>query len=224
MLWLSAGEAEFSVSQLKYNNKICYHFIGNGYTYPKYDIFYKVRDRFETICDSLTFKPIRYIRDTREGGNRVYNDNVFNFKKNLAYSFTPQKNHSIKTDSTTISKCSFDVLTMIYFARNIDFNNYPVNSKIPISLYLDNHVYSLYIQYLGKEKMKTDLGEFNCVKFHPLLVEGTIFKAGDEMTVWVSDDMNKLPIYVETPIIIGSIKVKLKSFEALKNTLTSKIK
>ena len=57
-----------------------------------------------------------------------------------------------------------------------------------------------------------------------MLVEGTIFKAGDDMTVWVTDDKNKLPLYVETPILVGTIKAKLKSYEGLKNPMSAKIK
>ena len=72
--------------------------------------------------------------------------------------------------------------------------------------------------------MKTESGEFNCIKFHPLLVEGTIFKSGTDMTVWVTDDKNKIPLQVETPIIVGTIKAKLKSFSGLRNPITSKIK
>ena len=224
MIWVSAGEANFTTELITQNKKPYYKFTGLGYTYSKYDWFYKVRDRFETIADTATLKPLRFIRDTKEGGTLNYSDNIFNFSKRKAYSFTRLKNKLTKADSVNIGACSFDVLSMIYYARNIDFNQYKPNTKIPISLYLDNAVYDLYIQYLGKEKLKTDFGEFNCIKFHPMLVEGTIFKAGDDMTVWVTDDKNKIPLYVETPIIVGSIKAKLKSYSGLKNPMTSKIK
>lgn len=223
VIWVGAGEANFTTQLIYQNKKPYYKFEGVGYTYPKYDWFYKVRDRFETITDTSNLKPLRFIRDTKEGGTLNYSDNIFNFSRGKAYSFTRLKNKTTKADSVAITACSFDVLSMIYYARNIDFDSYKPKSKIPISLYLDNAVYPLYIEYLGKEKLKTDLGEFNCIKFHPMLVEGTIFKAGDDMTVWVTDDKNKIPVYVETPIIVGTIKAKLKSYSGLRNPMTSKI-
>lgn len=224
LLWVGAGEATFTTELIYPNKRPYFKFLGTGYTYSKYDWIYKVRDKFETICDTSSIKPLRFIRDTKEGGTVNYSDNIFDFVKGTATSFTKQKNNSIKKDSVALPACTFDVLSMIYYARNINFDNYKPKSKIPISLYLDNAVYSLYIEYLGKEKIKSDLGEFSCIKFHPLLVEGTIFKAGDDMTVWVTDDKNKIPLYVETPIIVGTVKAKIKSYSGLRNPMTSKIK
>jgi len=51
-----------------------------------------------------------------------------------------------------------------------------------------------------------------------------IFKEGDEMTVWVSDDKNRIPLLVETPILVGSIKAKVQSIKNNKYPLTSLIK
>jgi hypothetical protein len=43
------------------------------------------------------------------------------------------------------------------------------------------------------------------------------------MTVWVSDDKNKIPIYIETPISVGTIKVHLMSYKGLRNPEEAKI-
>jgi hypothetical protein len=77
---------------------------------------------------------------------------------------------------------------------------------------------------LGKEVIKTELGEYNCIKFKPALIPGTIFKAGDEMIVWVSDDKNRIPLLVETPILVGSIKAKVQVIKNNKYPLSSLIK
>jgi hypothetical protein len=75
-------------------------------------------------------------------------------------------------------------------------------------MFLDNEVFNLYIKYLGKEVIKTRYGTFNAIKFKPLLVKGTLFEGGEKMTVWVSDDANHIPLRVESPIVIGSIKAE----------------
>jgi hypothetical protein len=43
------------------------------------------------------------------------------------------------------------------------------------------------------------------------------------MTVWVTDDKNKVPMYVETEILVGKIKVSLSSMAGLKFPLDSKV-
>jgi hypothetical protein len=209
-IWVEAGTATFSVKLEKISTLPVYHFTGSGSTVPKYDWFYKVRDRFESYADTLELKPIHYIRDSHEGSNDVYNDNFFNFRSLIAYSSSVGKKNKIIKDTCKIDVCTKDVLTMIYYARCIDFSKYAVGDKIPVSIYLDGKVYEQYIRYTGKEKLATSLGTFNCIKFQPSLIEGTIFKAGDEMIVWVSDDANRIPLYIETPIVVGSVKVKVR--------------
>ena len=90
-------------------------------------------------------------------------------------------------------------------------------------MFLDNEVYSLYIRYLGKETVKTRYGKFNAIKFKPLLVKGTIFSGGEKMEVWVSDDGNHIPLRIESPITVGSIKVDMMQYRNLRYPLSSKI-
>ena len=61
------------------------------------------------------------------------------------------------------------------------------------------------------------MGTYNAIKIVPLLIEGTIFKGGEKMSVWVTDDENHLPLRVDSPILVGSIKVDLIGFDTLRN-------
>ncbi|MBL0884397.1 MAG: DUF3108 domain-containing protein, partial [Chitinophagaceae bacterium] len=119
--------------------------------------------------------------------------------------------------------CIQDVLSSIYYARNIDFNKYKPEEKIPFAMFLDNEVYNLYIKYLGKETIKTKYGKFRAIKFKPLLVKGTLFEGGEKMTVWVSDDPNHIPLRIESPIIVGSVKVDMMQYRNLRYPLSSMI-
>lgn len=210
LIWANAGYANFKVESSTIFGNQGLHFIGTGATHKNYDWIYKVRDKFESWVDTGTLKPVRYIRDSKEGSNYTYNDNYFNYNKLTAKCYKIKEGKTTK-DSLKIDECTFDVLTMIYYARCIDYSKYKPDTKIPISLYLDGKVYDkLYIRYVGKEKVKTELGEINCIKFKPLLIPGTIFSGGEEMTVWVSDDDKKIPVLIETPIVVGEIQVKIK--------------
>jgi hypothetical protein len=116
-----------------------------------------------------------------------------------------------------------DVLSAIYYARNIDFDRYKPGDKIPFSMFIDNEVYELFIRYLGKEVVKTRYGRYNAIKFRPLLIKGTIFEGGEKMNVWVSDDRNHIPLRIESPITVGSVKVDMKGYSNLRHPFTSKI-
>jgi hypothetical protein len=95
--------------------------------------------------------------------------------------------------------------------------------KIPFSMFLDDQVYSLYIRYVGKEIIKTKYGKFRAIKIKPLLIKGTIFEGGEKMTVWVSDDANHIPVRVESPISVGSVKVDMMDFRNRRAPLSSLI-
>ncbi len=105
----------------------------------------------------------------------------------------------------------------------INFDKYQEGDKIPFDLFMDNEVFHMYVRYMGKETIKTRYGKFRTIKFKPLLVKGTLFEGGEKMTVWVSDDANKVPLRIESAIIVGSVKVDMMGYRNLRYPLTSLI-
>lgn len=219
-IWLAAGEASFGTQLTELNNKKVYHFVGLGATYPKYDWFYKVNDKYESYADTATLKPLRFRREAREGGNYTFDDYVFDQRKKKVYTEEKRNRKPVKLDSLNITPCTNDVLTAIFYTRCLDFNAYKPNDTISVIFVLDGKVYPSYVRYLGKEVIKTELlGYVRCIKFRPRLISGTLFKEGEGMTVWVTDDVNKMPVYVETQIVVGTIKVRLSQYKGLKNKI-----
>ncbi|MES2592785.1 MAG: DUF3108 domain-containing protein [Bacteroidota bacterium] len=219
-IWMTTGEVTFSASTAELFGKNVYHFTGVGGTYPKYDWFYKVRDKYESFVDSATLKPIRFMREVNEGGNYAKDDYFFSQAKNKVYTSEVRNKKPSKLDTLAITACTNDVITAIFYARCLDFSIHKPNDTIPITFVLDGEVFYSYIRYLGTEVIYSELlGKVRCIKFKPKLVEGTIFKGGEGMTVWVTDDKNKIPVYVETPIIVGTIKVNLTQYTGLRNPI-----
>ena len=216
-VWVKAGEVFFQVKDTTLFNKTVFHFYSYGSTYKKYDWIFRVRDTYEAFSNKKTLQPYRFKRQVNEGSTYIYNDYVFNHKKKLAYTFSVYGDEPLKKDTVPFSPCTFDVLSMVYFARCIDYARYQKGDTIPISMFLDEKLYHTYIRYLGKEIIKAKDGtKYHTIKFKPLLIEGTIFKGGEGMTVWVTDDKNKIPVLIETPILVGNIKAYLIKTENLK--------
>lgn len=224
LIWVNAGHVSFSVKEETIKDKSLYHFVGEGSSKHNWDWFFKVRDKFESFNDSSTLHPYKYIRNSNDGGDWVYNDVTFDQKNNRAIGYIKtKKKPTIQIDTVKINYLTFDPMSMIYYARTLDFNKFKPNDEIPITILLDNAVYYRKIVYLGKETITTDYGTFKCIKFKPTLIPGTIFKEGDAMTVWVSDDDNRIPIKVETPIVIGTVKVYLKNASGVKYKMNNKV-
>ena len=112
-----------------------------------------------------------------------------------------------------------DLLSAFYYARCLDFENAEVGDIFPINTFLDHEVFGMNIKYLGKEVMKNGLGTFNCLKLRPMLQEGRVFKEEEDMTIWVTADKNHIPIRLQTDIFIGSIRMDLKKYFGVANSL-----
>lgn len=213
-LYVNAGNATFTTHLESLNNKPVYHITGEGTSNNNYDFIFKVRDKYESYIDTATLQPHKFIRNISEGDFKLYENITFNQKTNTAIT-----NKGVYK----VPNCVQDVLSSIYYARNINFDSYKVDDKIPFSMFLDNETYNLYIKYLGKEKIKTKYGKFNAIKFKPLLIKGTIFEGGEGMTVWVSDDANHIPLRIESPIVVGTVKVDMMGYDNLRYPLSSMI-
>ena len=73
------------------------------------------------------------------------------------------------------------------------------------------------LKFIGREIVESKKGKFRCLKLRPMLQEGRVFKDEEDMTIWISDDKNKIPVRVQTNILIGSIKMDLVDFSNLAN-------
>lgn len=207
---VNAGSTTFSNKLEKLNGQTVYHVMGIGGSNTRYDWIYRVRDRYESYIDTLTMQPVKFFRDVSEGSTKKYETVNFDRSANTA---------TTQSGTYKVPSCVQDVLSTIYYARNIDFDRYRKNDKIPFQMFLENEVHELYIRYLGKEEVKTKYGKFNAIKFKVLLIPGTIFKGGEDMAVWVSDDRNHIPVRIESQILIGSIKVDMTGYKNLRYPL-----
>jgi hypothetical protein len=222
-IWLNAGRVSFTVDATKVDNTPAYHLKAHGSTYKSYDLLFKVRDTFETVVDTLALEPFEFKRITNEGGSHARYHYLFD-RETRTINARIQKEEE-KQISFPWKEDSFDLLTMVYQARNIDFDKYEPDEKIPISMVVDGEIHDIYIRYQGRETIKNRDGrKFKCLKFSPLLVEGTIFESGEDMTVWVTDDANRIPIIVEAKILIGSVKAVFVDAQNIRHPMTAEVK
>jgi len=224
-IWIGAGDVIFSVRETNFRNRPVYFLEAQGTSYPSYDWFFKVRDSFQAYLDKETLRPVWHLRNTSEGDFNTYEEYHFDYEQDVIYSATQNTKEPYRKDTLKVVKCAFDLLTTAYFFRNLDFTNVSAGKKIPVTVLLDNEIYHLSVRFLGKELLKLkDGSKYNTIKFSIQLVEGTVFKAGEDLIVWATDDKNHIPVMVEAKIIVGSVKAILHSADNLRNKSTSKVK
>lgn len=197
------------------NGRTTYHVTVDGETLKSFDWAYKVRDKFESWVDNQALAPLRYAKTVRE--NKYFNEDL------AVYQHDKKKMRNSKGD-LAMPAYTQDIASALYYARNLDYTTAYINKVYPIDIYLDNKVYNLNFTYLGKETISTDLGKVKCIKLRPKLVVDRVFKSSNDMTVWISDDKNHIPIRVQSAIKVGSLKVDITKYENLKNAFDAKVK
>ena len=221
-VWVPAGEVTFEVK----DEGTMYHLVALGRTYSSYEWFFKVRDRYESYVDKKTLLPTLSIRDMHEGSFDWYSRQAFD---NTAKNVTVLEGGNLKDAQTTqhpLKGCAHDILSIIYYARNVDQNTYRKDDRVPIQVFIDKQTWKLNVHYKGKETRRyiRDAGYYNTYSFSPELIKGGTFKDTNQMLVQVSDDANRVPLEINSPLSVGSVKVVLVDAKGLRNPTTAKVK
>lgn len=221
-VWLSAGEVVLRVKEVGDQ----FHFSAYGTTYKSYEWFYKVRDRYETHVDKETLLPNVSIRDIEEGKYRLYDKITFDKKRNIATSLRGKSKETAKVTEYPIESCMHDLLSIIYYARNLNFDDLEEGAQVPVKIFIDKETWPLKVRYKGRDDNKKIRGEgrYETILFSPEVIVGDIFKEGTEMNVWVSDDQNKIPLLIESPVSVGSVKAVFKEYRGLRHEMGAKVK
>ncbi len=213
---INAGEATIEV--LKEEKKIgarnVYHVVGLGRSKNTFDWFFKVRDRYESYIDIDAMIPWLFTRRIQEGSYKLSQNVFFNHYNDVVKSDVKE----IKTPNNIQ-----DLISTYFYARSLDFSSAKIGQVYTLQTYLDDEIFTFSFKFLGRESIKTSLGTFRCMKFCPTLLKGRVFKREDDMTLWISDDENKVPIRAEAEILVGTVKMDLTKYEGLANPI-SKIK
>ncbi len=214
---VKAGEATLEIKQhLLRRNKQVYHMIGTGRTTGMTDWFFRTRDRYETYIDTATMLPVEFIRDIDEGGYLIDRHIFFDDDNQRA------RDTYVKDSVFTFEQSMQDIFSAFYFARNMDINGIRVGDEVKIDVFLDHEHFPFRLKYMGVESVELDDFEIDCMKFMPIVQEGRVFKGKETMTIWVSDDKNRIPVRLQSELAVGSVKVDLSGYAGLAHPLNLK--
>ena len=220
-IWVPAGEVTFKI----FDEGTQYHYQARGETYDSYEWFFKARDEYDSWVDKNTLLPNYSERSVNEGDYHIFEKISFNQagRKMTVWRSPKRGDAEEKTEHAVQADCN-DVLSSLYNLRNFDYGSQQAGYSIPFRIFMDKEEYPLKMNYLGKESNKKvyKMGRYKTLKFQPQVIAGTVFKEDAKMTVWVSDDANRIPLLIETPVSVGSVKMVLKDYWGLKYNFEAK--
>jgi len=213
--FLNAGYTSLTVKDTIYKGEIKFLIKGKGWTSGMVKLFYKVEDNYHSVIDKKTLYPFLFRRRVNEGGYIINKDIQFNRKENKA--LVVDYKHKTKKYYTTISGVQ-DMISSMYYIRNLDLSHLKINQELSINLFYDQKLNNFKFRFLGKQIINTKFGKIKTLKFRPFVESGRVFKGKNSVTVWVTDDDNKIPVKIKADLAVGSLKAELESFKGLNNS------
>jgi hypothetical protein len=183
-------------------------------TTPSFDKIFKVRDRYATYLDADGIFPWRFEQSVREG------DYSRDFSANI-----DQRKHVARTTegSFEVSPFVHDILSAFYYARTLDLKRMKKGQSFLLKNFYGKKAHDLRIRILGRERVETKAGTFDCVMIEPLVVEGGLFKNEGRIIVYMTDDDRKMPVKVTSKVVIGSIDCELVSYSGVRTPIAAKV-
>ena len=219
-LWIQAARVTFTAHKEQYGHHPCWHLKVAGRTLRSFEFLYKVRDYYESWVDTVTFRTFEFIRNIYESGYTLLNTQYWDQNSTRVISNTKVRQQPVRSDTLNPGPCVFDMLSSIYYTRTLDLASFPLKEEVSVRVIIDEQAYDIMIRHLGKEMViNRDKRTYKCNKFGVKMVAGTIFKEGEEVMVWITDDAQKIPVYIEAKIIVGSVKAYLRNVTIDKSTV-----
>lgn len=222
------GWANVVLDTLRVNGVKSFHCSVYGSTTRLYDLFFPVRENFQSWFSYDGLRPLRFTRDTHEGkytarNTYVYRRDGLSGSHIMADVYTSSRGD--RSLELPLDDCTFDLPSLFFFARNMDFDAVVQDVKYPMTFAIDDDVYKVYFIMRGRETIKVrGLGTVRTVKFSAKLISGNVFTGEEDLSVWITDDENRIPVLFEAPILVGVASGRLTSWSGLKHPFSSLVK
>jgi hypothetical protein len=221
---ITAAEAVIDISNSLHtiNGRPTYRATVTGRTTSSFDLFIKVRDTWQSYIDTASIVPQRFYRSIEEGSYRKKETVDFNHYSNTAAVKMKKKKDPEKTSTHKVTDNAQDIVSGFYFLRTLNYDNMRIGEKITVRGFFDEENFDMEVTYKGTETVSTKAGRIKAIKLVPKMPKNELFKGENAITVYLSDDRNKVPVLIEAQMFVGALKVDLYDYKNLKHKLVAK--
>ncbi len=221
--FITVGKGSVSIQPEYYrvNDRDCFKVDVRGRTVGVADWFANVDDLYGAFVDTAALVPHQFYRSVRQG----------NYKKDEWTNFDQvNRKIEVKTLDSKTGKLKEpryydapgqvrDMIAGFLFLRNMDISRLAKGDTLSVKGFYEDEFYDLKIIYHGKETIRVKAGKIRTVVFKPVMPKNKVFEDGNSVTVWFSDDKNRIPVKINTAMFIGNAGVELTDYSGLKNPL-----
>lgn len=222
------GRATLKCSVEREGGETFYKITANGRTLPFFRWFFDLNDTYVSRMDSVDLRPRSLDVNLYEGGYEFRARYDYDWQQDVMRSVYKNKRwKEERSKEQSLSDESFDAVALFYNLRQKDFGDYAVGQRHTLHLVLEDTVRTIGYSLLGRERIKIrGIGRFDALKFRCQIATTSAesFEDGSEFTLWISDDDNRIPLLIESPVRVGSVRAMLREYRGIRHPLAVKEK
>ena len=218
---IGRGSVNIHPKYYRINNRDCFKIDAYGKTTGLVNWFTDVDDRYGAYIDTAAILPHQFYQSVREG--KYKKDEWTNFDH-------PNKKIEVKTLDNKTGKLKEpiyydapaqvrDMVGGFLYLRNMDWSSIKTGDTICVKGFYADEFYNLKIIHSGKETIRVKAGKIRTVVLRPVMPKNKVFEGENSVTVWFSDDKNRIPVKINATMFIGEAGVELTGYSGLKNPL-----
>ena len=224
---IEAGEVTISTKLDTLNDKEVYHVTGNGRTLPFFRWFFDMNDTYDIWVDKKSLRTQRFESDIKEDDYTFRSCYTYDWKAMKVYTWAQSRKDAPRERVMTLTPGSMDAVSLYFSLRSADLKSFREGEELLLDMILEDSIRQLRYRYIKRETIKVPkLGEFDTMKFACTIgsSEEFSFTDGSEFFIWITNDENKIPVMLSSPVRVGEVRLYINRYEGLHYPLTSKVK
>lgn len=216
------GTATVKLEETDFNGIPSFHCDVSGRTTRLFDLVFRVREQFDSWFTRDGLRPLKFTRDTHEGKYDALNTYIYDWERSVIAADVYSTSGGQRSLELPLDRCTYDLPALFFLARNMDMSVVTPGVRYPMTFAIDDDVYNVHFILHGRETIDVKgLGRINVIKFSARLLAGEVFRSDTDMTIYISDDGNRLPVYFEAPLLVGKAAGRMKSYSNLAHPFSS---
>jgi len=219
---INAAEAVIELDNTvhRIDERPCYRATVTGRTTGSFDYFLRIRDTWRSYIDTASIQPQRFYRNIEENNYRKRETVDFDHLRGVATmeSYKKDKN-DVKHGTYKVPTNVQDIVSGFYYLRTLNYDLRRPGEVIRVQGFFDEQMMPMDVIYKGRETVSTKAGNIRAIRLVPKMPSNKIFKGENAVSVYLSDDQNKVPVLIQAEMFLGFVKVDLYKYKGLRNRL-----
>ena len=224
---IEAGEVTVSTRIDTLKGREVYRVTGNGQTLPFFRWFFDMNDTYNIWVDRDNLRTQRFESDIKEDKYTFRSHYDYDWKAMKVQTWSQRRKDAPRTKTMDLTPESMDAVSLYFNLRSVDLDSFREDEHRNLDMVLEDTIRHLRYRYIGREVLKVPkFGHFDTMKFACTLgsSEEFSFTDGTEFFIWISNDENKIPVMLASPVRVGEVRAYIRRCEGLKYPLKSLIK